>query len=243
VCGRFNILTDADTLMRTFNILPGNFKLEPFEPRYNISPSTRKVAISSKQDGAITHIPIVRLGADGRRHLTAAIWPLIPVWANAEVPKYATANARAETMVERPSFRNAWQQAQRCLVPATGFYEWQNVAGLGHKQPWHIWHTDQALMAFAGLWEKGRTADGTLFESCAIVTTKANQLMTQIHNTNQRMPVIVDADNRDQWLGRDSHSALQLTASYADGRLQAVPISTRINNPNYTYSDCLEPLD
>ncbi len=229
--------------MNTFEILQGNVEVDAFEPRYNISPSARNLAITSADDSHLTRVPIVRPGCDRRRHLKSAIWPLIPFWADAQVPKYATANARSETMTQRASFRNAWKRSQRCLIPATGFYEWQSVTGESRKQPWHIYHQDLAVMSFAGLWERGVTPDGEVFESCTIVTTEANQLMATIHNSNRRMPVIVDSTHWDQWLDADNEAALELAGSYPDGLLQATPISTRINNPNYNRSDCLEPVE
>ena len=243
MCGRFNILTDAETLMETFTILQGDVDFDSFDPRYNISPSVRQTEIDATTKDSLTRVPMVELKPDGRRQLTSAIWPLIPFWAETKVPKYATANARSESMTERSSYRSAWKRSQRCLIPATGFYEWQSVAGLNRKQPWHIRHQSQPVMGFAGLWEKGKMTDGTPFKSCTIVTTEANALMAKIHNSNYRMPVIVDPDHWDQWLGGDHDAALALAVSYPDGQLQADPISTRINNPHYNHSDCLEPVE
>ena len=243
MCGRFNILSDAEALMDTFEILQGNVELQTFEPGYNVSPSVRNTRIDSIHTARVTRIPIVRLGEDGRRVLQEAVWPLVPVWASGQIPKYATANARAETMTTLASYRNAWKKSQRCLIAATGFYEWQRVEYQKNKQPWHIYHLEQPVMGFAGLWEVGYTTEGEPFESCAIVTTSANQLMAEIHNSNQRMPVIIDPAKRDTWLGTDSEAALELAVSYRDGLLSADPISSRINNPGYNRPDCLEPID
>ncbi len=243
MCGRFNILTDADALMTTFEILSENCQLEPFEKRYNISPTAKNTAVGEAKDDRLITIPIVRRSSEGQRLLQSAIWPLVPVWANSEVPKYSTANARSESMTSKPSFRNAWRKSQRCLIPATGFYEWQSVAGQRHKQPWHIYHREQPVMGFAGLWERGWNSDGEAFESCSIVTTKANQLMSEIHNTNFRMPVIVDPDEWDEWLGLGDDTALQMARTYPEGRLTADPISMRINNPHYNQPDCLERVE
>ena len=243
MCGRYNILSDVDALMDTFEILQSDVQVEPFEPRYNISPSTRNLIVTTGDENRLTRVPIIRPASDLRRHLKSAVWPLIPVWANAQVPKYATANARSETMTQRVSFRNAWKRSQRCLIPATGFYEWQTVPGDNPKQPWHIYHREQSVMCFAGLWEHGQSTDGATFESCAIVTTEANQLMATIHNTNRRMPVIIDSTHWDEWLSADNDAALELAVPYPDGQLQAIPISTRINNPSYNRSDCLAPVE
>ncbi len=243
MCGRFNILTDIDALMTTFDILKENSQLESFSKRYNISPSGKNTAIGSSADERLTSIPIVRLGANNQRLLRNAIWPLVPNWSGSTVPKYSTANARCESMHSKVSFRNAWQKARRCLIPATGFYEWQNVANQRTKQPWHIFHRDQSVMAFAGLWEQNWDSEGAAFESCSIVTTQANQLMAEIHNSKFRMPVIIDSENWDIWLGGDHEVALRLTVPYAEGRLTANPIATHINNPKYNESDCLNPIE
>ncbi len=229
--------------MNTFEILQGDMTLESFEPRYNISPSVRNTLVTSNEDGGLTRIPIIRPGLGHRRMLKSAIWPLIPIWAPAQVPKYSTANARSETMTSKASYHHAWKKSQRCLIPATGFYEWQNMTHHRYKQPWHIRHGNREVLSFAGLWERGQTLDGQEFESCSIVTTQANDLMAEIHNSNYRMPVIVDPECWDQWLSCDNEAALRLAVTYPDGQLTADPISTRINNPNYNRSDCLEPVE
>ena len=110
-----------------------------FEPRYNISPSEPPLPAGSRRASPrrITRVPIVLQRGDefvGED----AIWPLIPVWARGEVPKYSTANARSEEMADKNAYRNAWKREQRCLIYATGFYEWQARPGLRTKQPWHI---------------------------------------------------------------------------------------------------------
>ncbi len=243
MCGRFNILTDIEALMSTFEILEQNAQINPFEFRYNVSPTPRNTLIESFEDFSLTQIPIVKLGVRQERDLCDAIWPFVPIWAGNLIPKYATANARSETMHKLASYRTAWKQNRRCLIPATGFYEWQRVPQQNRKQPWHIQHKEHSIMSFAGLWESGVTAKGEEFISCTIVTTKANTLMSEIHNTNQRMPVIVDPEQRDRWLGGSKESVLDLLESYADDRLQAYPISTKINFPKYSKEDCVEPIE
>lgn len=242
MCGRFNILTDVDSLLTAFEILSHRSELSTYEPHYNISPSPKNKAIDSLGD-LLTKIPIIRLDQNGDRVLRNAIWPLVPAWSNGVIPKYSTANARSETMTTAASYRAAWRNGRRCLIPATGFYEWQGMGNDRPKQPWHIQHKTQTIMSFAGLWEQGYTDDGAPYESCTIVTTNANELMAEIHNTNKRMPVIVDPDERDIWLSEDQDTARRLARTYDDGRLQADPISTRINNPRYSDPDCLERVE
>ena len=138
-------------------------------------------------------------------------------------------NARAETVEERPAFRNAFRQ-WRCLVPASGFYEWQSVAG--RRQPWYVMPKDSALLALAGivlLWQGVR--------SVAIVTTAANKLMSGIHD---RMPVIVAPEQYDAWLGPGD--ATTLLQPYPADRMQAHPVSLRVNAPANDDEALLQPI-
>ena len=243
MCGRFNILTDVDALMTTFEILEQDVHISAFEHRYNISPTPRNTEIVSVTDDSLSKIPIVTLGENRQRELRDAIWPLIPIWAGAMIPKYSTANARGETMAAKASFRNAWKKDRRCLVVATGFYEWQTVRHQRPKQPWHIKHKQQPIMSFAGIWESGYLPDGKEFKSCSIVTTNANSLMAEIHNSNKRMPVILDPEKQDSWLGGSKSMANELIKPGAEGQLEAYPISTKINYPKYSRADCIEPIE
>jgi len=138
-------------------------------------------------------------------------------------------NARAETLVERPAFRNAFRQ-YRCLVPASGFYEWQPVAG--KKQPWYVLPSEQRLFALGGivlLWQGVR--------SVAIVTTAANAVMAKIHD---RMPVLVGPESYDTWLGTEDASALLAPAP--DDAVQAHPVSLRVNAPANDDQALLRPI-
>ncbi len=98
-------------------------------------------------------------------------------------------------------------------------------------------------MSFAGIWEAGQTRQGVSFVSCSVITAPANALMRRIHNSNHRMPVIVDPENYDHWLRGNQAAAAALAATYEDGRLVAIPVSEKINNPKYSGSDCIDPLE
>ncbi len=243
MCGRFNILTGASVLRKTFGIIEDNCSLSDYEPSFNVSPSPKNTPINSQSMPDLTRIPIVRISSESDRMLQLAIWPLIPTWASNCVPNYSTANARAETAAAKPSFRNVWRRSQRCLIPADGFYEWQNVEFQKNKQPWHIRHKKYSIMSFAGIWEAGQTDQGESFISCAVMTAPANALMRRIHNSNHRMPVIIDPENYDQWLCGNQAAAAALAVTYEDGRLAAIPVSEKINNPKYAGSDCIDPLE
>lgn len=225
--------------MAAFDILRENCHAQSIESRYNIAPTPKNTLVDESSLDQLTRVPIVR-DLDGRRTMSLAIWPLIPYWAEARVSKYSTANARSETIAKLPSFRGAWHRGQRCLIPATGFYEWQIIEDAAHKQPWHIHHTRDFVMGFAGLWDRAKDARGNWFDSCTIVTTEANELMSEIHNSKHRMPVIIDPEHYERWLAADADDAISLTATYPQEWLMAYPVSTRINNPKFDSSECVD---
>ena len=241
MCGRYNIVSDPRALMDAFGVIDAETPVDVAD-RYNIAPSEPPPKGESTRERRITWVPTIRLNGD-RKVMRLAVWPLIPVWARGVVPKYATANARCETMAKLPAYRHAWASDRRCLVPASSFVEWQAVAGSRRKQPWLVYLADRRPMAFAGLWEVSHTEDGERVESCTIVTAPANALMAEIHNTRKRMPVVLEGRvEQDAWLSGTKEEALAVAEPLADGLLDAHRISTRINNPNATGGDLLEPL-
>jgi putative SOS response-associated peptidase YedK len=177
VCGRYALYTDPETLMTLFELSDVPRDLVP---RYNIAPS---------QD-----VPAVRGAAGGGRELVRLRWGLVPSWAKAATGGYKMINARSETAAQRPAFRAALAR-RRCLLPASGFYEWRRAGG-GPAVPYFIHRQDGAPMALAGIWERWR-GDGETIESCAILTTSANEAVAAIHD---RMPVLVAPADRDRWL-------------------------------------------
>ena len=151
----------------------------PCTPRYNIAP--------------MTEVPIVRVNAEGQRELVRMRWGLVPRWAKDPSIGARMINARGETIADKPSFQMPYRR-HRCLLPADGFYEWQappRATGAGEaarKQPLHIGMADGSLFGLAGLYERWRSEDGKVLDTCTIVTTAANALLAPIHD---RMPLIV----------------------------------------------------
>ena len=170
---------------------------------YNITPSST--------------IPVVRLSGTNRE-LARCHWGLIPSWAQDD--KYQPINAKSETLSEKPFFRSALK-SRRCLIPANGFYEWQGKKG--NKQPYYFKLPDDRLFAFAGLWEEWNRNEKKL-RSCVIITTNANKTMQPVHD---RMPVILDPEQYDNWLKNADSSILQ---PYPDEMI-CYPVSRRVNNP------------
>lgn len=235
MCGRYNIITDAQALVDAFQIVSSDLDFSAVDTKqYNISPSKVGAAPADMHKA-----PIIRM-YDGKAQCINAVWPLVPQWAKGQIPKYATANARAESMKTANSYKHAWSHQQRCLVPASGFYEWQ-VQEEGPKQPYHIQVKGQPVFAMAGLWESSSDGNQTV-ESFTIVTTDANGLMAEIHNSKQRMPVILSPALYKTWLEGSSTAAESCVKSLPDSQLQAHKISRKVNNPQYNEEDILAPM-
>jgi putative SOS response-associated peptidase YedK len=164
----------------------------------------------------------------------------VPHWAKDPTVGAKMINARAETLLERPAFREAvWQR--RCLVLADGFYEWQ-FTGAKVKQPWHIRAPDRGLLTFAGLWERWERA-GERIESCTIITVAGNATLHGIHD---RMPAIIPPADRDAWLDIEHvkpGDALPLLQPAAPEVLEAVPVSTAVNRVSNDGPDLVAAVD
>jgi putative SOS response-associated peptidase YedK len=225
MCGRYSLATPADTLA-------GHFRLShapPVSPRYNIAPSQP--------------IAIVRMSAPRHeRECVQVRWGLIPSWAKDPGIGNKMINARAETVAEKPAFREAFARS-RCLVPADGYYEWQREGRMGQrKQPFYICLRDGRPFAFAGLWERWAGPDGTIIESCAILTTEPNESLKDIHD---RMPVILAQADYDQWLDpaiRQAQLLQPLLRPYPPEDMTACAVSLRVNDPGHDDTGCIEPL-
>ncbi len=221
MCGRYSLTSPAEALSRLFRA-PAPAGLAP---RYNIAPTQTVLA--------------VRLAADGEtREMVGLRWGLIPSWAKDPEIGNRLINARAETVAEKPSFRASFRR-RRCLVPASGFYEWRPVNGA--KQPYHCALADGAPFAIAGLWERWSDADGAEIETCTLLTTEANALLAPIH---ARMPVIVAAEDHALWLDVDLKMTELLEPvmrPFDPARMAAQPVSRRVNNVRNDDTACLEP--
>ena len=222
MCGRFSQTASPEAIAQQFELTDPPL----FTPRYNVAPSQPLAAIRIDPDRATRTLVMLR-------------WGLIPSWAKDPKIGFQCINAKAETVAEKPSFRSAFKK-RRCLIVATGFYEWQ-VQGRS-KQPMWIGLRSKRPFAFAGLWEHWKPAEGEPLETCTIITTEPNDLMAPIHN---RMPVILAPTSYDQWL--DPHfqqiEPLQvLLRPYPSEELTAYPVSTVVNNPRHDVPQCLEPV-
>ena len=209
MCGRYTLIANAEAIRVLFGVPAFDERLVP--PRYNIAPTQP--------------IVIVRQGARGRE-LIPVRWGLIPAWAKNPDELSLMINARAEGIADRPAFGGAFRY-RRCLVPASGFYEWQ-ARGRGRKQPYAARPKDSGPIAFAGIWETWQGADGSEIDTAAIVTTDANALLAPVHD---RMPVIVHPHDFERWLSprTDPADAMALLKPPPEDLLALTPVSSRVN--------------
>jgi putative SOS response-associated peptidase YedK len=221
MCGRFVADIFPGLLGTIYNLTA----VPQLPPRYNIAPS---------QD-----VAAVRESTTGKRELVLLRWGLVPHWAKDASIGTKMINARSETAADKPSFREALRR-RRCVIPASGFYEWQRDGK--QKIPHYIHPRDGGVLSFAGLWEPWQAPDGAPFESCTILTTRANQLLAGLH---ERMPVILGADVLDRWLDRqltDPHHLADLFRPCPAERLTEHVVSSRVNRPGFDGSECIAPL-
>lgn len=184
MCGLYSFRKSPEETRTLFNYLE-----EPdFPPRQYVAPGGP--------------IAIVRAGK-GERHFALVRWGLVPSWVKEMKPGKPLINARAESVIAKPSFRNAMKR-RRCLIPSDGFYEWTGDVP-GRKQLWFIHRPDDGLFAFAGLWEYWMGADGSELETAAIITTEPNRAVARIHN---RMPVVIEPRDYGRWLDVENVEAI-----------------------------------
>jgi putative SOS response-associated peptidase YedK len=222
MCGRYTLAESPRKLAKRFDV-PETPDL-PFDgQRYNIAPTQQ--------------VPIVRQ-KENAREIVLAKWGLIPSWAKDMKIGNQLINARADTVATKPSFRSAFK-SRRCLIPADGFYEWQKTDD--GKQPVYIRMKDKEPFAFAGLWEWWRPEEGEPVQSCAIITTDANELMAPIHN---RMPVILSPEDYATWLNAapTTELLLPLLKPFSADQMEAYPVSKLVNNPRNQGEQLIEPV-
>jgi putative SOS response-associated peptidase YedK len=213
MCGRYELHSHPAAIALTFTLADP----PDVHPRYNIAPAT--------------DVPVVRVNADGHREMVRMRWGLVPRWAKDPAIGAKMINARGETIAEKPSFRMAYRR-HRCLLPADGFYEWMPVPGAApaRKQPVHVGMKDGALFGMAGLYERWRSAEGDIVDTCTIVTTAANSRLAPVHD---RMPLIVAPERYGRWLDPAIADVADLIVPFPSEAMAYYPISARVNNVHH----------
>lgn len=217
MCGRFALKIPAKELQRYYHTR----NAMEYPARYNIAPSLPVLTIHNAHSS--------------ERVMDIMRWGLVPSWAKDISIGNRMINARSETLEEKPSFRNAFKR-RRCIIPASGFYEWHAKT----REPYYF-SPAEGILSLAGIWEHWQSADGSELYSCAILTTSANRLLQPVH---ERMPVMLKPDSIDLWLSPEEDTKLlkPLLQPYDDNMLQAWPISKQVNNPSNDTSNLVEPV-
>ncbi len=224
MCGRFVQAHDSMFYADAFHV--ETIRTDDLPVSYNVAPTDRVYAV-------VEH--------EGERVLSSFRWGLIPWWAKDKKIAARNINARAETVAEKPSFRESFTK-RRCLIPADGFYEWQRLPK--GKLPHYIYAADQRPLALAGLWASWKDPDsGDRILSCTILTGEPNKLVAGIHD---RMPVILGEDDWPLWLDRNvtqEHDLVSLLTVRSHERMAEHAVSTLVNSVANNLPECIEPLE
>jgi len=215
MCGRYSFVVEDALILERFGV---RVRTAVYISRYNCAP-TQNLAIITNQ--APDTLQFFR-------------WGLVPAWMKEPSGKNPIINARAETLTEKPAFKTLFRN-RRCLVPATGFYEW---TGDKIRTPWHIRLLNGKPFCFAGLWECRKDENGIL-NSFTIITTQANSLMEKLHH---RMPVILRQEDEERWLSPLPEPPADLLQSYPAVEMEAWPVSTRVNSPKFDGPEGILPV-
>ncbi|MGE5224552.1 MAG: SOS response-associated peptidase [Omnitrophica WOR_2 bacterium] len=222
MCGRFTLTVDTSQLQESFPWVQVDHEVVP---RFNIAPTQPVAVVPNNNENKLEYFN----------------WGLIPSWAKDPEIGNRMINARAETLAEKPSFRTALRR-RRCLVLASGFYEWRKDPNGKTKTPMYVRLNSGDPFGFAGLWDAWNSPDGSTILSCTIITTQPNSLMETIHN---RMPVIVPEEAYGLWLDSHERNPEELSPvlqPYPAEEMVAFPVSRMVNSPEIDLPKCIEPI-
>jgi putative SOS response-associated peptidase YedK len=223
MCGRYRLARKKEILAETFDVVDEESAVE-WSPRYNVAPG---------QDVVVARQDAVR----PTRSISLVRWGLIPSWSKDAKAGYKMINARAETVADMPAFRDPFR-SRRCLIPADGFYEWSKQGK--EKSPFCFSMADDSIFAFAGIWDRWRNPNQESMETCSIITTSANAILSGIHD---RMPVILKRDHYDLWLDPGFNKVddlLDLLKPFPADAMRHYRVSTRVNSVRNDDPACSE---
>lgn len=224
MCGRFVQNSPLQIIQQIFNTDKVLFEVIP---NYNVAPTQKILAI---------------INQDNENKLEKLHWGLVPFWANDISMGSRMINARAETVSQKPGFRNAFRK-RRCVIPADGFYEWKGEKG--HKQPYYITVPSGKPFAFAGLWETWvdkENDEESVYKSCTIITTAASEPLSSIHH---RMPAILDPEFHEKWLNEKIQNPKNLEIILRDGLIYDMiyySVSKSVNSVKNNDPNCIKPI-
>ena len=221
MCGRFVLENTPEQIMKVYRLS----SLPDLSPRYNVAPGQQ--------------IAVVRQHNGGDRELAFLQWGLVPPWAKDPAIGYKMINARSETVQEKPSFKQALQ-ARRCIIPVSGFYEWEKSGR--DRIPHYIHLRGGDVMSLAGLWERWKSPEGMELQTCTILTTSANSLIKKLHD---RMPVILHREEFGLWLHKDIDDVKQLAElfhPYPSDQLAEYVVAKEVNSPGNDSPRLIAPV-
>lgn len=231
MCGRY-VTPDQAAAERAWHV--GARTRSPladiFTQRFNVAP---------QQGNPDRYIPVIRNREDGTAEAVKLQWWLLPFWSKESRIKYSTFNARIENVVKAASFRDPFKR-RRCLIPAAGWYEWQETQG--SKQPWYIHPANGEAAMLAGQWDRWE-GEGQVIESCTIVIGPANNAISAFHD---RMPFVLTPDHYDPWLDRavtDAEQIMKLLQPVPENALDCYPVSTRVSSARNQGPELIEPIN
>jgi putative SOS response-associated peptidase YedK len=223
MCGRFTLQIPPELLAEIFGLID----IPVYPARFNIAPTQKILAVRSVADNE-------------HRELVPLKWGLIPSWANDPSVGSRMINARAETVHEKPTFRNAIRH-HRCIIPASGFFEWLHEDKT--RRPLYVRLKDGSPMCFAGIWERWKSPEGEIIESCCVLTTKSNKLIEPLH---ERMPVLLYPQEFSLWIDTeitDPEKLNHLYQPYPVDLMEMYPVSPLVNSPRNDSPELILPFN
>lgn len=230
MCGRFSLYEPTPDLLEWFGV--DEVTAEEIGPRWNVAPTQPVLAVATSRDGTT-------------RRLGALRWGLVPFWAKDPSIGNRLINARAETLTTSRAFRSAFER-RRCLIPASGFYEWERREVPGQRrprrQPFYLRAIDGEPLAMAGLWEVWHDAEGGSLRTCTVITTASNATVAPVHD---RMPLLLLPSAWDRWLAPEPLTAGErdsLLVPAPDELLELYPVADLVNDPRHDGPALVEPV-
>jgi putative SOS response-associated peptidase YedK len=224
MCGRYRLSRSKQIVEEYFESASEESEDEDWSPRYNIAPTQPVATIRT---------------AGASRILSMMRWGLVPSWATDMSIGNRLINGRSETVLEKPAFRDSFR-TRRCLIPADGFYEWKKSGK--EKQPFHFGMKDSSLFAIAGVWDRWKSPNRQVLESCSILTTSANELLDGLHD---RMPVILPPRHYQTWLTAPATEAkrlAELLVPFDASFMKRYPVSSLVNKSQNEMPDCAQEI-
>jgi putative SOS response-associated peptidase YedK len=218
MCGRYSFAIEDELIRERFGV---TVRSAIYKARYNCAPSQVLAVISTEEPEMLSFYR----------------WGLIPFWAKDPSIGNKLINARAETIIEKPSFKKAFR-SRRCLILSDGFFEWDKSS---EKQPYRIILQDCAPFSMAGIWDEWKNPEGEMIHSFSIITTRANSLIEKIHD---RMPVILKREDEKKWLGSPyEKELLDLLLPFPSDQMKTYPVSKKVNSPLNDFREILDPVE